>query len=76
MEKIKALSVLDGRYGKAVEDLREIFSEYGLIKHRVIVEVRWLKYMIAELKLAKVEEGALSKINPLPQISMWRVPSE
>jgi adenylosuccinate lyase len=42
LSSLTALSPLDGRYAKKVVPLREAFSEYGLIKHRVIVEVRWL----------------------------------
>ncbi len=37
-----ALSPLDGRYAGKVDALRPIFSEYGLIKARVKVEVEWL----------------------------------
>jgi adenylosuccinate lyase len=37
-----ALSPLDGRYAGKVDALRPIFSEYGLIKARVRVEVQWL----------------------------------
>jgi len=44
---LTALSPLDGRYSGKVQDLRPIFSEYGLIKARVTVEVRWLQ-MLAE----------------------------
>ena len=36
---LNAVSVLDGRYAGLVEDLRDIFSEYGLIKHRVFIEI-------------------------------------
>jgi len=39
---LTALSPLDGRYAAKVENLRPIFSEYGLMKRRVRVEVRWL----------------------------------
>ena len=39
---LTALSPLDGRYAAKVESLRPIFSEYGLMKRRVLVEVRWL----------------------------------
>jgi len=39
---LTALSPLDGRYAAKVENLRPIFSEYGLMKRRVQVEVRWL----------------------------------
>ncbi len=39
---LSALSPLDGRYADKTAALRPIFSEFGLIKHRVVVEVRWL----------------------------------
>jgi adenylosuccinate lyase len=40
---LKALSPVDGRYSEKVHELRDIFSEYGLIRFRVLVEVRWLQ---------------------------------
>lgn len=40
-----AISPLDGRYHEKVNSLREIFSEYGLIRFRVIVEVRWIEIL-------------------------------
>ena len=43
-----ALSPLDGRYAAKVEALRPIFSEYGLVKARVHVEVEWLLALAAE----------------------------
>ena len=42
---LSALSPLDGRYGEKTADLRPIFSEYGLNRHRVLVEVRWLQQL-------------------------------
>lgn len=42
---LTALSPVDGRYGSKVDSLRPIFSEYGLIKARVEVEVRWLQQL-------------------------------
>jgi len=44
---LMAVSPIDGRYFKKTEALRPIFSEYGLIHFRVLVEVRWLQ-MLAE----------------------------
>ena len=44
---LMAISPLDGRYHEKVAGLRSIFSEFGLIKYRVIVEIRWLQ-MLAE----------------------------
>jgi adenylosuccinate lyase len=51
---LNALSPVDGRYGSKVDDLRPIFSEYGLIRHRVLVEVRWLQALAAEPAIAEV----------------------
>ncbi len=42
---LMAISPLDGRYQDKVTELRAIFSEYGLIKFRVIVEIRWLEML-------------------------------
>ena len=47
LESLTAISPLDGRYGSKVEELREIFSEYGLIKRRVAVECAWLAALAA-----------------------------
>ena len=43
LSTLTAVSPVDGRYGGKTADLRPIFSEYGLIRHRVLVEVRWLQ---------------------------------
>ncbi len=40
---LTALSPIDGRYGDKTLELRPIFSEYGLIRHRLLVEIRWLQ---------------------------------
>ncbi len=40
---LTAISPIDGRYADKTADLRPIFSEFGLIRHRVFVEVRWLQ---------------------------------
>lgn len=42
---LMAISPLEGRYYEKTEGLRPIFSEYGLIKFRVIVEIRWLQFL-------------------------------
>ena len=51
---IFALSPLDGRYAAATDSLRPIFSEYGLMKARVRVELEWLKALAAEPKISEV----------------------
>jgi adenylosuccinate lyase len=42
---LTAISPIDGRYADKTQALRGVFSEYGLIKYRVMVEVRWLQYL-------------------------------
>ena len=51
---LTALSPLDGRYGSKTAGLRDFFSEYALIKYRVIVEIEWLKALAAEPAIAEV----------------------
>ncbi len=65
MDKIKALSILDGRYERLVKELKDIFSEYGLIKHRVFVEIQWLKFLTKELKLADIDALEEKKISSI-----------
>jgi adenylosuccinate lyase len=47
LSSLTAVSPIDGRYGDKVSALRAIFSEYGLLKFRVRVEVRWLQKLAA-----------------------------
>src|SRR5512143_93500 len=51
---LTALSPLDGRYGSKTAALRDFFSEYALIKYRVIVEIEWLKALAAEPAITEV----------------------
>lgn len=54
MTALTALSPLDGRYQRQTEPLRPIFSEWGLIRRRVLVELRWLEALAAEPGVAEV----------------------
>lgn len=45
LSSLTAVSPIDGRYSSKTESLRNVFSEYGLIRYRVTVEVRWLQYL-------------------------------
>lgn len=45
LSTLTAVSPIDGRYGSKTQNLRSIFSEYGLIRFRVIVEIKWLKFL-------------------------------
>lgn len=51
---LSAISPIDGRYAGKTQALAPYFSEYGLIKHRVIVEVRWLQHLAAETTITEL----------------------
>lgn len=51
---LSAISPIDGRYGDKSAELRTIFSEFGLLKYRVIVEVRWLQQLASASAILEV----------------------
>ena len=51
---LTAISPIDGRYADKTAELRPIFSEYGLIRHRVQVEVRWLQALARHPDISEV----------------------
>ncbi|ERP95448.1 adenylosuccinate lyase [Marinobacter sp. ES-1] len=51
---LTAISPVDGRYGSKVSVFRSIFSEYGLIRNRVTVEIRWLQQLAAHPAITEV----------------------
>ena len=57
---LRALSPADGRYSAKLGGLREIFSEYGLIRFRVLVEIRWLQWLS--------DEPAIKELGPLSSV--------
>jgi adenylosuccinate lyase len=64
-DPLLALSPIDGRYAGKVDALRPIFSEFGLIKARVHVEVEWL--------LALAAEPGIVELDPLPEDAIARL---
>ncbi len=54
LSELTAVSPIDGRYGAKSAPLRPIFSEYGLIRHRVLVEVRWLQALARQPEITEV----------------------
>ena len=68
LSALSAVSPIDGRYGSKTAPLRGIFSEFGLIKRRVLVEVRWLQCLAAHEGIPEVPSlsaaatGALNAI--------------
>ena len=58
LDSLTALSPLDGRYAAKVDALRPIFSEYGLMRRRVAVEIAWL--------IALSDEPGIAELPPFP----------
>jgi adenylosuccinate lyase len=69
LNALTALSPLDGRYGNKTVSLRDFFSEYALIKYRVIVEIEWLKALAAEPAIAEVPAFSAAAIALLDGIA-------
>src|SRR5690554_2543153 len=54
LSALTAVSPVDGRYGSKTADLRAVFSEFGLIRFRVQVEIRWLQQLAAHPQIQEV----------------------
>ena len=54
LSKLTALSPLDGRYHGKVDALRAYFSEFGLIRFRVLIEIEWLKALSAQAGISEI----------------------
>jgi adenylosuccinate lyase len=63
---LTAISPIDGRYSKQVESLQEYFSEYALIKYRVIIEIEYL-LLLADKKFLKLSAGAKKHLQQLKE---------
>ncbi len=68
LEPLTAISPIDGRYAAKTEPLRAIFSEYGLIRQRVIVEVRWLQALSGNPDIIEVPAFSTAANNALDDI--------
>jgi len=56
LDSLTAISPIDGRYAAKTASLRPVFSEYGLIYHRLLVEVRWLQTLSRTADISEVPE--------------------
>jgi adenylosuccinate lyase len=65
---LSAISPIDGRYGSKTASLRGVFSEYGLIKQRVTVEVRWLQCLAGHPGIDEVPALSVEANSRLNQI--------
>lgn len=63
MTTVSSITPLDGRYSALTRELAQVFSEFGLIRHRVQVEIEWLKFIIKDLKLCQADDLDLSPID-------------
>lgn len=55
LSPITAISPIDGRYSAKTASLRPLLSEYGLIYHRVLVEIRWLQALASHPEIREIE---------------------
>jgi adenylosuccinate lyase len=65
LSSLTAISPIDGRYASKTKVLRDIFSEFGLIRYRVLVEIRWLQFLSAHPDIIEVPEFSADTINLL-----------
>ncbi|CAK0768204.1 adenylosuccinate lyase [Gammaproteobacteria bacterium] len=68
LSPLTALSPLDGRYANQLIDLRPLFSELGLIRHRILVEVRWLQVLAIHPSIPEVPTLSVDAVNLLEGI--------
>ncbi len=68
MTQLFALSPLDGRYADKVQELSEFFSESGLQRYRVKVEIEWLIFICNDLKLAGTKKFSATQVKALRNI--------
>lgn len=63
-EELLNISPIDGRYKEMTNEVRKYFSEYHLIKNRVIVEIEWLKklFSVLNIEIEKKELEVLDEI--------------
>jgi adenylosuccinate lyase len=64
LTSLSAISSIDGRYRKQVQHLDEYFSEYALIRYRVLVEIEYL-FMLSKKKFFKLSDKATKQLNKI-----------
>ena len=65
-DNLTSISPIDGRYSDKTSPLKAIFSEFGLIKYRLLVEVRWLEAMSNNPHISEVP-----KFSPQSNAALW-----
>ncbi len=69
LTSLSAISPIDGRYAEKTVQLRGIFSEYGLMRYRVLAEIRWLKSLAAHPGVPEVATLSASASEKLEKIA-------
>ncbi len=69
LSALTALSPLDGRYHGKVDALRNHFSEFGLIRYRVLIEIEWLKALSQESGIKELPHFSTATITKLDQLA-------
>lgn len=68
LSALTAISPVDGRYQNKTDALRSIFSEYGLFRYRVLVEVEWLKKLSKNSSIKEIESFSANSTSLLNNI--------
>jgi len=66
LTSLSAISAIDGRYRKQVQHLDEYFSEYALMKYRVLIEIEYL-FHLSQKKLVKLSQKAVNHLNDVKE---------
>jgi len=69
LTKLSALSPIDGRYHSKVDALRAYFSEFGLFRFRVLVEIEWLKALSSQADISEISPFSAGTLGLLDDIS-------
>lgn len=70
LSALTAVSPIDGRYESKTQCLRNFFSEFGLIRYRVLVEVRWLQFLSNHSEIDEVptfDQSGMTLLNALAE---------
>lgn len=69
IDALTAISPLDGRYRDKIKHLETYFSEYGLIRYRLFVELEWFIFLCNEVRLAETRELTEKELRILRELS-------
>ena len=66
LNTLLSISPIDGRYRNITDEISQYFSEYAYIKYRVIVEIEWLKYILASKEIGKYN-GSFKELDKIEE---------